>query len=379
MENLMLGQLLTPDKKQWVDVVADREGNQLVSSLRAAWRDDFNGTELNPDLWEVVRNDPGQSIALTGVGELTIDAGTTADEVTIIRSRVPLSIPVRVWFLAALSQRIINQEIYLELVNASGDMAARWMLDGTTATNGKYQATNGGNGVLSVASTIATSATQAILEIEMSPDEVWFVSRGLDSSGVKTQSYCRQSNAPDPGDTYYIQIRVVNLSTAPASATNLTLGAVAVQDINELTAEITGGRGDDKGGKSIAVAVSAPVNIAPTSSAGTASYNSTRVSVATVNAGSIKTVAAVVATFFASNTSASWRWLKFYNKASAPTVGTDTPVLTIGIPPGQTVVYNNPMPIRFTTGLAYAITANPADLDTTAIGAGDVVLSISYA
>ncbi len=379
MENLMHGQLLTPDKKQWVDVVADREGNQLVSSLRAAWRDDFNGTELNPDLWEVVRNDPGQSIALTGVGELTIDAGTTADEVTIIRSRVPLSIPVRVWFLAALSQRIINQEIYLELVNASGDMAARWMLDGTTASNGKFQATNGGNGVLSVAKTITTSATQAILEIEMFPDEVWFASRELDFTAGKTQSYCRQSNVPDTGDTYYIQIRVVNLTTAPASATTLTIGAVAVQDINELTAEITGGRGDDKGAKAIAVNLTtSSFSISPNSTVGTASTNGTRVSLATVNANFIKAGAGVIGTLFASNTSASWRWLKFFNKTSAPTVGTDTPALTIGIPPGQTVVYNNPMPLRFFTGIAYAITANPADNDATAIGAGDVVMSLSY-
>lgn len=34
-----------------------------------------------------------------------------------------------------------------------------------------------------------------------------------------------------------------------------------------------------------------------------------------------------------SNINAAARYLKLYNKASAPTVGTDTPVLTIPLPP----------------------------------------------
>lgn len=369
----------TPIVLDGSDVGADREGNQLISSLRAAWRDDFNGTELNPDLWEVVRNDPGQSIALTGVGELTINAGTTADEQTIIRSVDTYSIPTRVWFIGRLSQRIIDQTFFLELVNAAGDMAAQWVIDGTSATVAKINALNGGNGALSTNLTITSTASDTIFEIELFSDEAWFAQRSPNSGGGKASSFVRHANIPDPNDKYFVQIRAVNGAVAPASATSLILGAICVQDINQLTAEITGGRGDNAGAKAIGVnLINTAINIVPSATVGTASYNTARVSLATANATSVKTTAGTIGTLVVANTSASWRWLKLFNKTSAPTMGTDSPVMVIGIPPGQTVVYQNPMPIRFLTGIAYAITANPADLDTTAIGAGDVVLSISY-
>ena len=79
-----------------------------------------------------------------------------------------------------------------------------------------------------------------------------------------------------------------------------------------------------------------------------------------------------------SNTSAGWRWLKIFNKVSAPVVGTDTPWFTVGVPPGQTVSVNCGVGLRPSTGLAYAITGNPADNDATAIAAGDVALCINY-
>lgn len=232
----------------------DRESNLLASSLRNAFRDDFNGSSLNAANWQVLRNDPGQAITLSG-GELSINAGTTAGEQTIIRSLAPLSIPVRTWYLCRLSQRIANQEFYLELVNQAGDMTASWKLDGVVASNAKYIATNGGNGSLSAAVTVASSASDTIYEIEMFADECYFVNRNIDSTSAKGYSQVRHTNVPDPNGTYYAQIRVVNLGVAPASPTTLTLGAVAIQDINELTAEVTGGRGDAVGSKSISAYV----------------------------------------------------------------------------------------------------------------------------
>lgn len=74
-----------------------------------------------------------------------------------------------------------------------------------------------------------------------------------------------------------------------------------------------------------------------------------------------------------SNNSAAAVFFKFYNKGSAPTVGTDTPVITIEIPAHSKFVFDHTWSFpRFSTGIAFAITGAIADNDTTAIGANDV-------
>lgn len=80
------------------------------------------------------------------------------------------------------------------------------------------------------------------------------------------------------------------------------------------------------------------------------------------------------------NAAAATRYLKFYNKASAPTVGTDTPVLTIALPP--TAAFHLTYPNGghyFSTGLAYALVTGSADSDNTAVTAADILgLNVVY-
>lgn len=102
-------------------------------------------------------------------------------------------------------------------------------------------------------------------------------------------------------------------------------------------------------------------------------------SAATTNAASVKASAGTVYSITVSNTAASPRYVKLYNKASAPTVGTDVPVLTIPVPAGGVV--NVPFGTtghRLATGIALAITANAADSDTTAVGASEVKVATAY-
>jgi hypothetical protein len=103
-------------------------------------------------------------------------------------------------------------------------------------------------------------------------------------------------------------------------------------------------------------------------------------SAATTNATSVKASAGTVRKIICNNTVASDRFLKFYNKASAPTVGTDTPILTLTLPASTK---NIQLPLDdhyFSTGIAFAITGAAADADTTAIAAGDITaLNITYA
>ena len=102
-------------------------------------------------------------------------------------------------------------------------------------------------------------------------------------------------------------------------------------------------------------------------------------SAATTNATAVKATAGTLFSVAASNVGASAAYLKLYNKATAPTVGTDVPVLVIVIPAGGTV----PVPLgtfgpRFSTGIALAITGGAADADTTAVAVAQVKVAVSY-
>lgn len=102
------------------------------------------------------------------------------------------------------------------------------------------------------------------------------------------------------------------------------------------------------------------------------------ISAASTNATSVKGTASVINSIVVSNTNAAVRFFKLYNKATAPTVGTDIPILTLAIPPGQTIVYScAPFGCRVATGLAYALTTGIADADTGAVGT-DMSVMISY-
>lgn len=78
------------------------------------------------------------------------------------------------------------------------------------------------------------------------------------------------------------------------------------------------------------------------------------------------------------NPTAAIVYLKLYNKATAPTVGTDVPVMTIPVPVnGAVMAEMGMMGKRLTLGIGIAITAGPLATDVAAVGAG-VQLSISY-
>lgn len=102
------------------------------------------------------------------------------------------------------------------------------------------------------------------------------------------------------------------------------------------------------------------------------------ISAATTNATSVKPSAGQLYWVYVTNTNAAIRWLKFYNKASAPTVGTDVPVLVLGIPgntagAGGTVSIT--IGIQFTTGIAFATTTGVADADSAAVAANELVIN----
>lgn len=106
------------------------------------------------------------------------------------------------------------------------------------------------------------------------------------------------------------------------------------------------------------------------------------VSAASDNATSVKGSAGQLGFVIVTNVNAAMRYLHFYNKASAPTLGTDVPVLTIPIPgntAGAGAVFSTWVGVTFTTGIAFACTTTtggtPASGNT---AANDITISLGY-
>lgn len=106
------------------------------------------------------------------------------------------------------------------------------------------------------------------------------------------------------------------------------------------------------------------------------------ISTTTTNAVVVKNTQGNLYTIVAIGLTEDVRFLKFYDKATAPTVGTDEPVLTIPVPTnlqGAGVVIPLSFGLGFSNGIALALTSGSSDGDTGAIGSGDVILNLTYA
>lgn len=104
-----------------------------------------------------------------------------------------------------------------------------------------------------------------------------------------------------------------------------------------------------------------------------------RIATADTNAAVIKAGAGRLYAYEAINLTAAWKFVKLYNKATAPVVGTDVPLMTIGIPPNGAADLSRIHGLQgFAAGIAIAITNGVADTDATAVAAGDVVFMAFY-
>jgi len=105
------------------------------------------------------------------------------------------------------------------------------------------------------------------------------------------------------------------------------------------------------------------------------------VSAATTNATLVKNAPGMVYEMSFFNTNAAARYVKVFDKATAPVPGTDTPVRTMMAPGsanGAGFVLSFPNGLQFQNGIGFALTGAIADNDTTAIGANDCVVNFGY-
>jgi hypothetical protein len=78
------------------------------------------------------------------------------------------------------------------------------------------------------------------------------------------------------------------------------------------------------------------------------------------------------------NASAAAKWVRFYNKATAPVPGTDIPVAVIALPASGSVQFYFGEGLQFNLGLGIAITGAAPANDATAVAAGDVQVALTY-
>lgn len=106
----------------------------------------------------------------------------------------------------------------------------------------------------------------------------------------------------------------------------------------------------------------------------------------TTNATLIKAGPGQLTSFYVNNTAnGSQAFLKFYDKATAPVVGTDIPKLVFALPSsitglqvGTNSIYEPVQGVSFNTGIAIAITGAVADADTTAVALNQIVANIMF-
>lgn len=403
----------------------------------------------------------GMAVNQTG-GNLVITSGTTANSETIIRGLESFDGGVRIRARSTLSQRIVNNNFFVELVDVIGDNLAysigsataitvtfpsghgfdssnvgqsmylggfsgtgtrfsgRYPIasvsgdnvtftvagfavgtgtvsafgwnyyqlhyTGTTATSANFDTQRKGYATGATAATINTTASPGHLAVITGNDLVATFADQLVATGSaikQTIRATRDENVPD--DTQLrLQLRIANGTTAPASTTTWTVGFVSVANFANQSVSINDVRPMGVGNalpveimRAITLAVSGTVTanqgtlVAPTP----LNLNST----ATTNATSVKSSAGTLYNVSASNINAAARYLKLYNKATAPTVGTDVPVLTLLLPAGATIDHDfGLVGHRFAAGIGLAITTGAADSDTGAVAASEIKAVVSY-
>ena len=116
-------------------------------------------------------------------------------------------------------------------------------------------------------------------------------------------------------------------------------------------------------------------NLAPTATGGLSLYRNINVGTTGAN---VKGSAGQLYGYYLYNNGTVTEYVKLYDKSSAPTVGTDTPVLTLAIPAGSAANAHFSMGIAFSNGIGIGGTTAVADASTAAPASNDLVANLFY-
>lgn len=403
----------------------------LVGTARDRFFENFNDFDTSASgEWELVQTGPGMTIngplggAAAGSGPyISISSGTTAASKTIILSRSSFSMPLDLRYQISASQRIANNHLLVgvvqvddagaivtdttystadEVLNARNAVFHKH--DGTVATTANLRVRAAGSAIDTLAmafgtgsTTIATGTTPnwiaattwgLTLERDRISNRSWLPN--VLTNGGAHFSYDRL--LVNPNRRYKVCIIVENVA-APASTTDWRLHLVNVLDATRFdVAPRSPGTTDlakafpVTGTVTLASGNAAIGTVAAVTNAGTPAVPATPYfvnSAASTNGALVLTGTSGVQAFYASNIGAADAFVKLYNKATAPVVGTDVPEMIIPVPaavggvPGVVELTPGFNGYRFALGLGIAITGGAADNDTTAVAAGQVKVKLS--
>lgn len=374
------------------DVTADAGGALLASGLRQYQRYPFAVAAEVAQNWTVTGSLAGTETLDTVLGELSVTLPAAAGADWLLISTRRFTLPLRVMIGCNLSAKVAGHDVEAGIVSINSNTglpdwseyaALAWDSAATSSTS-NTRARTCGRGILQQSSTVTVGTSigvDQIRELICDPESIVFAGRAPNSTAARGGEMLRDGLLPDATREYAVYVRAVTSGT-PASTAVLKLQWGQVVDHTEQQVEITGGRGTSMPAQAVpvngimTVSGTAVVTPTPSASSGGFSTNTLIVSAATNNAAVIAAAAAGVGGIVASNSAASWRYVKFYNKSSAPAPATDTPFMVVPVPPGGTVVLPQSFHIRFSTGLGIAIVAGAANNDNTAVGAGEVIVNI---
>lgn len=375
----------------------------------------FAGTAFDPLQWDTLRNSGGITVSVPAVvgGSAAVSVPATAGAELLVVGKIGATIPANL--VAALSATVrsattavrigyvrVDPTTGLPVAHASiaGDFDSRVNVSyaSATATTVILETVSESSAVKQLTlNGQATTASAHEVALDVRNEDVALATATFDSTAARVAGGRLSSVVPDPLFVYRPFIWVVN--TAASTASVWTFNRLASLDVQELQAEIGGGRGNAAPSQAIPVIGTVGVSSLPALPAGANAIGSVTlanalasatangatphklVAAASTNATSVKASAGKVIGGQVANTSAAWKYLKFFNKASAPTVGTDVPVFIVSVPPNGIVelaaVFDQ-YGLSLSAGIAYAVTGAAASLDATALAANDVVLSLLY-
>jgi hypothetical protein len=182
-----------------------------------------------------------------------------------------------------------------------------------------------------------------------------------------------------------MSVALNNTSAAGTSATNLITVQGSISGVKiPVSLSITGTAGTPATDVLSIQGVSSGVSVNTTRTLASASGGLTlaRVfSAATVNSTNVSSSSKTIYSGAIINSDTTAIYFKLYNKATAPTVGTDTPILTIMVPATSTVSFSNFIGdngLYFSSGIGFGITGSIGDSDTTVVTVGKILVQFYY-
>lgn len=354
------------------------------------------------ELADLISHGLAYSIVSTTLVDVTFPAGTCPFTAANVGQSMRLSqlssvgIPGR-FAIASVTGDVVRFTVVAWPASGSGTLTlygwnSIWVeYSGTTATSASFDAARRGRASGATAATINTTATGHVAQLVYDVHTAGLADALVASNaGYQwTGRASRIENLPDPDVNMYLWIVVQNGSTAPASTTTLTMGFLQVEDLGHAKVRIASSDPSSSHAQPVQVlggnvAVSGSVTVASTTINPVVPATPYFVnSAATTNGALVLTGTSNLSSFYATNEGASVAYVKLYNKATAPVVGTDVPEMTIpiaGAVGGVPGVANPAIGFhgfRFALGLGIAITRNAVHTDTTAIGASEVKVKLS--